>query len=127
MYSYAFYLLKNYYFTKDFIYFRLYNYDENLYSKLTLYHNTMNKISLFFFEKIQLNDYKIDFDEYMIDTLKHYNNELKFLNDNYSEFISKFDENCFNIMFSNDYLKFLKNHIPEDFIYISSYIMKHSK
>jgi hypothetical protein len=127
MYSLALYFNKNYNFVKDFFYFRLYNYDINLYEKLSLYHNSMYNIDLFFFEKIQSNNYIINFDEQMIDTLKLHNNELKSIHENYSEFISKFDDNCFNIMFSDEYLKFLKTHISEDFIYISSYIMKHSK
>ena len=127
MYSLAFYFIKNYNFTKDFFYFRLYNVDDNLYEKLSLYHNSMHDIYLFFYENIQLNNYQLNLDKDMISNLKLYNNKLKFLNDNYSNFISKFDENCFNIMFSESYLNFLRKHISEEFIYISSYIMKYSK
>jgi len=119
--------MKNYHFIEDFFYFRLFEYDEHLYEKLSLYHNYMNNIHLFFFEKIQLNNYQLDLDKDMISNLKLYNNKLKFLNDNYSDFISKFDDNCFNIMFSESYLDFLRKHTSEEFIYISSYIMKYSK
>ena len=101
MYSLAFYFKKNYNFAKDFFYFRLYDYDKNLYEKLSMYHNSMYNIDLFFFEKIQSNNYKIDFNDHMIETLKLHNNELKYLHENYSEFISKFDDNYFNIMFSD--------------------------
>ena len=127
MYSLAFYFIKNYNFAKDFFYFRLYNVDDNLYEKLSLYHNSIHEIYLFFYENIQLNNYQINLDKDMINNLRLYNIKLKSLHDNYSEFISKFDENDFNIMFSESYLNFLRKHISEEFIYISSYVMKYSK
>ena len=121
------YVQKNINFNLDYFYFRLYHYDEHLYSKLEIYNDIMTDVHVFFTKNIKRNNYKLDLNDDLKNIMSNLNNKLKYLKDNHNDFISKFDDNNFNIMFSNDYLDFLRKTVDEDYIYISSYIMKYSK